>query len=192
MLDLSWGELVLIGMVALIVIGPKELPTVLRTMGQWLSRIRRMASEFQGQFQDAMREAEFSDLKKQVDSIGDPTHFTGDNPPAPLRDEPAPLRDEIDSAFDDAAEKRLRGEKGSPAGTTSSATTASGTTAPTTGAATTTSAPASARPPIPEADPALASADAPPAPEGGAPPASPERSSGGPSSPTEVGGGRAA
>lgn len=202
MLDLSWGELVLIGMVALIVIGPKELPTVLRTMGQWLSRIRRMASEFQGQFQDAMREAEFSDLKKQVDSIGDPTHFTGDNPPAPLRDEPAPLRDEIDSAFDDAAEKRLKGEKGSPAGTTasatttsgttSSATTASGTTAPTTGAATTTSAPASARPPIPEADPALASADAPPAPEGGAPPASPERSSGGPSSPTEVGGGRAA
>jgi sec-independent protein translocase protein TatB len=71
MFDIGWGELVVIGIVALIVIGPKELPTVLRTVGQWATKIRRMASEFQGQFQEAMREAEFADLKKQVDSIGD-------------------------------------------------------------------------------------------------------------------------
>ena len=73
MFDIGWGELVVIGIVALIVIGPKELPTVLRTVGQWATKIRRMASEFQGQFQEAMREAEFADLKKQVDSIGDTT-----------------------------------------------------------------------------------------------------------------------
>ena len=80
MFDIGWGELVVIGIVALIAIGPKELPTVLRTVGQWMGKIRRMASEFQGQFQEAMREAEFADLKKQVDQIGDvardlPTSF---------------------------------------------------------------------------------------------------------------------
>jgi|ERR1043165_1249147 sec-independent protein translocase protein TatB len=67
MFDISWGKLVIIGVVALIVIGPKELPTVLRTVGQWMGKIRRMAAEFQGQFQEAMREAEMADLKKQFD-----------------------------------------------------------------------------------------------------------------------------
>src|SRR5262245_23719116 len=67
MFDISWGKLVVIGVIALIVIGPKELPTVLRTVGQWMGKIRRMAGEFQGQFQEAMREAEMADLKKQFD-----------------------------------------------------------------------------------------------------------------------------
>ena len=67
MFDISWGKLVIIGVVALIVIGPKELPTVLRAVGQWMAKIRRMAGEFQGQFQDAMREAEMADLKKEFD-----------------------------------------------------------------------------------------------------------------------------
>ncbi len=69
MFDIGWGELVVIGIVALIAIGPKELPGVLRSLGHWMGKIRRMASEFQGQFQEAMREAEMSDLKKQVDDI---------------------------------------------------------------------------------------------------------------------------
>ena len=55
--DVGWGELVLIGVVALIVFGPKELPVVLRTVGQYMTKIRRMAAEFQSQFQEAMREA---------------------------------------------------------------------------------------------------------------------------------------
>src|SRR5436853_2609932 len=67
MFDISWGKLVIIGVVALLVIGPKELPAVLRQLGQWMTKIRRMAAEFQGQFQDAMREAEMADLKKQFD-----------------------------------------------------------------------------------------------------------------------------
>ena len=69
MFDIGWGELVVIGVVALIAIGPKELPTVLRTVGQWMGKIRRMATEFQGQFQEAMREAEMADLKKQADEL---------------------------------------------------------------------------------------------------------------------------
>jgi len=69
MFDISWTEFLLIGVVALIFIGPKELPAVLRTLGQWTRRIRSMAADFQGQFQEAMREAEMADLKKQVDDI---------------------------------------------------------------------------------------------------------------------------
>ena len=69
MFDISWTEFLLIGVVALIFIGPKELPAVLRTLGQWTRRIRSMAADFQNQFQEAMREADMADLKKQVDDI---------------------------------------------------------------------------------------------------------------------------
>jgi sec-independent protein translocase protein TatB len=69
MFDISWTEFLLVGVVALIFIGPKELPAVMRTMGQWTRRIRSMAADFQGQFQEAMREAEMADLKKEVDDI---------------------------------------------------------------------------------------------------------------------------
>ena len=69
MFDLGWGKLILIGIVALVVIGPKELPGALRTLGQWMTKVRRMASEFQNQFHEAMREAELADLKKDVDEM---------------------------------------------------------------------------------------------------------------------------
>src|SRR5262245_27169721 len=79
MFDIGWSELLVIGIVALIVIGPKELPGALRTLGQWMAKIRRMASEFQGQFQEAMREAEIDQLKKDMDDMAakakDYTHF---------------------------------------------------------------------------------------------------------------------
>ena len=71
MFDIGWSEFVVIGVVALIVIGPKELPAVLRAIGHWTTKIRRMAGEFQSQFQEAMREAEMADLKKQVDGLSD-------------------------------------------------------------------------------------------------------------------------
>ncbi|MDC7985022.1 Sec-independent protein translocase protein TatB, partial [Rhodoplanes sp. TEM] len=71
MFDIGWSELLLIGVVALIAIGPKELPGVLRAVGQWTGKMRRMAAEFQGQFQEALREAEMADLKKQVDELND-------------------------------------------------------------------------------------------------------------------------
>jgi sec-independent protein translocase protein TatB len=72
MFDIGWSEMLVIGVVALIVIGPKELPGVLRALGHWTTKIRRMAGEFQSQFQEAMREAEMADLKKQVDDLNDP------------------------------------------------------------------------------------------------------------------------
>jgi sec-independent protein translocase protein TatB len=67
MFDIGWSELVVIGVVALIAIGPKELPGVLRSLGTWMGKVRRMASEFQDQFREAMREAEVADLKRQFD-----------------------------------------------------------------------------------------------------------------------------
>jgi sec-independent protein translocase protein TatB len=69
MFDIGWSEFLVIAVVALIAIGPKELPGVLRMVGQWMGKARRMAAEFQGQFQEAMREAEMADLKKSFDEV---------------------------------------------------------------------------------------------------------------------------
>jgi sec-independent protein translocase protein TatB len=80
MFEIGWSELVVIAVVALIAIGPKELPGVLRMVGQWMGKARKMAAEFQGQFQEAMREAEMADLKKSFDEVKEAaTGFTGNN-----------------------------------------------------------------------------------------------------------------
>jgi sec-independent protein translocase protein TatB len=96
MFDIGWSELVIVGVVALIVIGPKELPGVLRMAGQWIGKVRRMASDFQGQFNEAMREAEMADLKKQVDEFADSTRD--------LTSEFDPLKSMEDSFDDPLAE----------------------------------------------------------------------------------------
>ncbi|MGH6790723.1 MAG: Sec-independent protein translocase protein TatB [Pseudolabrys sp.] len=95
MFDIGWGELVVIGIVALIAIGPKELPTVLRTIGQYMGKVRRMASEFQGQFQDAMREAEMADLKKHADDLNSTVSDLGNFDPL------ASAQKDLNSAFED-------------------------------------------------------------------------------------------
>ena len=88
MFDIGWSELVVIAVVALIAIGPKELPGVLRAVGQYMRKIRSMASEFQGQFQEAMREAEMADLKKHVDEMSDAAKgFTDFDPLASVKKE---------------------------------------------------------------------------------------------------------
>src|SRR5271165_4219710 len=69
MFDFDAGKLILIGIVALIVIGPKELPRVLRQVGQAAAKMRRMAAEFRGQFMDAMREADIEDIKADADKL---------------------------------------------------------------------------------------------------------------------------
>ena len=101
MFDIGWGELVVIGIVALIAIGPKELPTVLRTLGQYMGKVRRMASEFQGQFQEAMREAELVELKKQAEDLKSSVSDLGNLEPL------ADTQKKIESAFDDAAKPEL-------------------------------------------------------------------------------------
>jgi len=89
MLDMSWGEVMLIGGVALIVIGPKDLPKALRTVGQITSKLRRMAGEFQMQFNEAIREAELDDVRREVDGIRNTVRTASStfNPVQTIRDE---------------------------------------------------------------------------------------------------------
>lgn len=102
MFDIGWSELLVIGVVALIAIGPKELPNVLRTVGHWMGKIRRMASEFQGQFQEAMREAEMADLKKQVDDITTTASgITNFDPMDSVRKQADSIKSDFDSALAD-------------------------------------------------------------------------------------------
>jgi sec-independent protein translocase protein TatB len=112
MFDFSWSELLLIGLVALIFIGPKELPGVLRTLGQWMSKIRRMAGDFQNQFHDAMREAELADLKKEVDEMAaHAAQYSNFDPLADVRKEMESAQRDIESTVaDKPAEAPAAGE----------------------------------------------------------------------------------
>jgi len=70
MFDLGWTEILLIAVVAIVVIGPKDLPRAMRAVGQWTTKVKRMAGDFQRQFNEAVREAELDDVKKQVTQLG--------------------------------------------------------------------------------------------------------------------------
>jgi sec-independent protein translocase protein TatB len=67
MFDFSWSELALIAVVALVVIGPKDLPRVMRMVGYWARQARSVAREFQGSVDQMMREAELDEVKKHFD-----------------------------------------------------------------------------------------------------------------------------
>ena len=95
MLDFDAGKLLIIGLVALVVIGPKDLPRVLRQVGQAVTKLRRMAGEFQGQFMDAMKEADLQDIKAELAKIKDTATLDVDF--NPVRD----VKAEVTSAFAD-------------------------------------------------------------------------------------------
>jgi sec-independent protein translocase protein TatB len=71
MFDISWSELLILGLVTLIFVGPKELPRFLGTLGRYAGVVRRQANEFRAVFEQAMREAEMEELKKEVRSVSD-------------------------------------------------------------------------------------------------------------------------
>jgi sec-independent protein translocase protein TatB len=70
MFDVSWTEIMVIGVVALLVVGPKELPSLLRTIGRYVGNIKRQAAEFRAQFDEAMRESELEQLRREVENAG--------------------------------------------------------------------------------------------------------------------------
>jgi sec-independent protein translocase protein TatB len=76
MLDIGWAELLVVGVVALLVVGPKELPGMLRTLGQYIGMIRRQANEFKQQFNDAIKDTELDEIRKEVDAIRSDTAQT--------------------------------------------------------------------------------------------------------------------
>jgi sec-independent protein translocase protein TatB len=69
MFDIGWTEMLVIAIVMIVVVGPKDLPKMLRTFGRTTTKLRGMAADFQKQFNDALKEAELDDVKKSVDSL---------------------------------------------------------------------------------------------------------------------------
>ncbi len=72
MLDIGWSELLILGALALVVVGPKELPRLMRTVGQWVNRARTMARDFQRGMEDVAREADIQELaeaRKMMDDV---------------------------------------------------------------------------------------------------------------------------
>lgn len=110
MFDFDGTKFIIIGIVALLVIGPKDLPRVLRQIGQWTGKLRRMASDFRGQFMDAMREADLDSIKNEVKGVADTarvdTHF---DPFGDIRKEIGSIKSELKSSVTGAG----RTEKGS-------------------------------------------------------------------------------
>ena len=70
MFDITSSKLLILGIVALLVIGPKDLPALLRTIGKYMGIIKRHAADFRAQFDEAMRESELEQLKKDVEKMG--------------------------------------------------------------------------------------------------------------------------
>jgi len=69
MFDIGWFEMAVIGALLLVVVGPKDLPKVLRTAGYWMGKARSMAREFQRSLDQYVKEAELEDVKKSVDKM---------------------------------------------------------------------------------------------------------------------------
>ncbi len=70
MLDIGWSEMAIVAVIALFVIGPRELPRLLRTVGRYAAKVRGMAREFQDGIDEAVREAELDEVRKQIESAG--------------------------------------------------------------------------------------------------------------------------
>src|ERR1700689_656093 len=94
MFDIDAGKILVVGVVALLVIGPKDLPRVLRTVGQTVGKMRRMASEFQNQFMEAIKEADLEDVKKEISAINESAKIDSAFDPASL------MRQEITTAVE--------------------------------------------------------------------------------------------
>ena len=68
MLDIGWIEILIIAVVALFVVGPKDIPKALRTVGIWVGKLRHLSREFQTTVEDAVRDTEIDEVKKQLES----------------------------------------------------------------------------------------------------------------------------
>jgi sec-independent protein translocase protein TatB len=69
MFDISWSELLILLVVALIVVGPKDLPKLMRKAGQWAGRARAMADQFRKSFDEMARQAELDELRAEVEKL---------------------------------------------------------------------------------------------------------------------------
>jgi len=99
MFDIGWSELLVIAVVAIIVVGPKDLPGMLRAFGKTMSQVRRTANDFKRQFNDALREAETeSGLKETTDQL---KSIGSINPMADVKDSLNELKKDVSVMDDD-------------------------------------------------------------------------------------------
>ena len=110
MFDIGWSEILVIIVVAIVVVGPKELPRLMGTFGRYAGKLRRAAAEFQRQFDEAIRDTEMAEVKKAMESVraeaasldqpvmlpkidtpARPTTPAPVPPPAPVAAPPAPV-----------------------------------------------------------------------------------------------------
>lgn len=103
MFDITSSKLLILAIVALIVVGPKDLPMLLRTIGKYLGVMRRHANEFRAQFDEVIREAELQDLKKEFEQVGRDVKSTMDEGARAVDDEAAALKRSLDSKAEPAA-----------------------------------------------------------------------------------------
>ncbi len=113
MFDIGWSEMAVIALIALVVIGPKELPNAMRIVAKWARKARSLAREFQSGVDDMIREADLDDARKAFDAtktfdIGKVVEDTVD-PTGSLREEAEDLRDTAQSAGSSEAEAEKPG-----------------------------------------------------------------------------------
>jgi sec-independent protein translocase protein TatB len=96
MFDLTSSKLLILGLVALIVVGPKDLPVLLRTIGKYVGMIRRQAGEFRGYFDEAMREQELANLKAEVTSLKRDVEATVSSATRAVQDDVNSVKNDID------------------------------------------------------------------------------------------------
>jgi sec-independent protein translocase protein TatB len=125
MFDIGWSEMAVIALIALVVIGPKELPNAMRTVAKWARKARSLAREFQSGVDDMIREADLDDARKAFDAtktfdIDKVLEDTVD-PTGSLREEAEELRDTAQSAGASEAEAEVEAEEPDAGETTESA-----------------------------------------------------------------------
>jgi sec-independent protein translocase protein TatB len=77
MIDLSWSHILIVLVVALVVVGPKDLPRLMRTLGRWMAKARAMADQFRKSFDEMSRQAELDELRAEIDSLRRERPFAG-------------------------------------------------------------------------------------------------------------------
>jgi sec-independent protein translocase protein TatB len=105
MFDITSSKLLILGVVALLVIGPKDLPALLRTIGKYVGIIKRHAADFRAQFEEAIRESEIDQLKKDVEKIGAETQSSFAEAEQTVNKELADARLDIDAAMEGGTAK---------------------------------------------------------------------------------------
>lgn len=111
MFDIGWSELLIIAIVAVVVVGPRELPGMLRTFGKYVGQMRRMAGDFQRQFNDALKEAELDEVRKGIESV------RSVNPLNQMKDSLNPLKsagEDLRKAIEDPAAPKVGGAPAAP------------------------------------------------------------------------------